>query len=169
MTKKSFTSCPLMWCSPACTSRRRRNPLDCPTWRKRLTNPGCTDFLEVFRKTACSEGLQPNPEHSNTQQGLPDYWYILSRLLNMHGFSLWSSFAEKPLVLNPYFQYFSSNWFDSYKLGSSISLEHTWFIILSFSNIQLNISIPVSFHFFTMLWQRDQGSHIRESRRIDPI
>ena len=37
--------------------------------------PGGTDFLEVFRKIACSEGLQPNPEYSNTQQGLPVYGY----------------------------------------------------------------------------------------------
>ena len=121
-----------MWVSPACTSRRRQDPLDRPTWRKRLTNPGRPDFLEVFRKTACSEGLQPNPEYSNTQQGLPDYWCILIRLLNMQGFWLWSSFAEKPLVLDPYFQYFSPNWVISYKLGLPTSLEQTWLNIISY-------------------------------------
>jgi len=87
----------------------------------------------------------------------------------MQGFWLCSSFAEKPLVLDPYFQYFSSNWVDRYKLGLPSSLEHTWLIILIFSNMQLNLSIPVSFHFFTTMRRSDQGSHNHESRRIDPI
>ena len=89
----------------------------------------------ILSKTYPSMGiLSPLPRHAKL------FW-------------LWSCFAEKLLILNPYFQYFSSNWFDSYKLGSPISLEHTWLIILSFSNIQLNISISVSFHFFTTMWR----------------
>ena len=46
-----------------------------------------------------------NPEYTNTQQGLPDYWYILSRLLICRAFWLCSSFAEKPLLMGPYFHY----------------------------------------------------------------
>ena len=54
------------------------------------------------------------PEYSNTQQGLPDYWYILSRLLICRAFWLCSSFAEKPLLLGPYFHSFSTSCVDSY-------------------------------------------------------
>ena len=160
-----------MWGAPASTSRRRRNPLDRPTWRKRLTTPGRTDFLEVFRKIACSEGLQPNPEYSNTQQGLPDYWYILSRLLNMQGFWLWSSFAEKPLVLDPYFNILApislinNNRFAW--TANTHMVDH-----LTFSGNHSRKSYAhnsILIWSFTTMWQSDQGSHIRESRRIDPI
>ena len=44
--------------------------------------------------------------------------------------------AGKLLTLDPYFQYFSSNCVDSYKLGLPNSLKHTWLIILSFQEHQ---------------------------------
>ena len=57
----SSTSCPLMWCQPARTSRGKRGPLDGPPKRKRLSNPGRTDLLEVSGNTTCSWGLQQQP------------------------------------------------------------------------------------------------------------
>ena len=74
------------------------------------------------------------PEYYNTQQGLPDYWYILSRLLIMQAFWLWSCFAEKLLLVDPYFQYFSSGLLYPYKLDLPEHLEHAWLITSSFQN-----------------------------------
>ena len=91
----------------------KTGPLNRPTWRKRLTNPGRTYLFEVFRKIACSEGLQPNPEYSNTQQGLPVYGYTSAHYLDMHSSLALGYFAEKLLKQDPYFQYFSSNCVDS--------------------------------------------------------
>ena len=76
--KTSSTSCPPMWCQPARSSRGRRGPLDGPTRRKRLSNPGRTDLLEVSGDTTCSKGYNNNPEYTNTQQVLPDYGIYLA-------------------------------------------------------------------------------------------
>ena len=110
------------------------------------------------------------PEYSNTQQDLPDYWYILSRLLKCRAFWLCSSFAEKPLLLGPYF----------HSLAQVELTATTRFVWISKANmvehiiLSRNHSHKSNFHLsvfpiFTMMRLIDQGSHIRESRRIDPI
>jgi len=53
----------------------KTGPLDGPTRRKRLSNPGRTDLLEVSGDTTCLKGFNNNPEYTNTQQGLPDLGY----------------------------------------------------------------------------------------------
>ena len=94
--------------------------LPCPNFTEkmgptRLTNPEEVVDRSTRRRSPRSPPERillkiyyDKPEYSNTQQGLPDYWYILSRLLIMQAFWLWNYFAEKLLLLDPYFQYFSS-------------------------------------------------------------
>ena len=43
---------------------------------------------------------------------------------------LWSYFAEKLLIVNPYFQYFSSSLLYKYQLDLPEHLEHAWLITL---------------------------------------
>ena len=51
----------------------KEEPTRTSNLEEEAATPGRTDFLEIFRNTTCSEGLQPNPEYSNTQQDLPVY------------------------------------------------------------------------------------------------
>ena len=99
--------------------------LTCPNFMEKTEHTRPTNPEEVVDRSTAqisseSSGSHPakiyynnKPGYSNTQQGLPDYWYILNRLLIMQAFWLWSCFAEKLQILDPYFQYFSSNCVDS--------------------------------------------------------
>jgi hypothetical protein len=50
----------------------------------------------ISSKDAPKNDATSNAEYTNTQQGLPDYWYVNNRLLSMHGSkSLGFLFAEK--------------------------------------------------------------------------
>jgi hypothetical protein len=43
-----------------------------------------------------------NAEYTNTQEGLPNYWYVNNRLLSMHGSkALGFLFAEKQQRVSP--------------------------------------------------------------------
>jgi len=46
---------------PSPSFTRKPGPLDGPPRRKWLSNPGCTDLLEVSGDTTCSDGLQQQP------------------------------------------------------------------------------------------------------------
>ena len=70
-----------MWRQPAQSLRGRRGPLDGPTWRKRLSNPGCTDLLEVSGDTTFLKGFNNNPEYRLTR-----LWVYLAHYLDMQGF-----------------------------------------------------------------------------------
>ena len=127
----------------------------------RLTNPEEVFDRSEVQISSKSSGTHPakiyynnKPEYSNTQQGLPDYWYILSRLLIMQAFWLWSCFAEKLLIVDPYFQYFSSSLLYKYRLDLPEHLEHAWLITLSFQSttaIPHILNFPFPIPSFTMM------------------
>ena len=52
----------------------------------------------------------------------------------MQAFWLWSCFAEKLLLVDPYFQYFSSGLLYQYQLDLPEHLEHAWLLTLSFQS-----------------------------------
>ena len=52
----------------------------------------------------------------------------------MQAFWFWSCFAEKVLLVDPYFQYFSSGLLYQYQLDLPEHLEHAWLITLSFQS-----------------------------------
>ena len=142
-------------------SRRGWDPLDGLARRKRLTNPWRVDFLKILRHTTCLKCYNHKPKYSNTQQVLPDYWYILSRLLTCKALWLGRSFAEKLLILDSYFQYFSTNWVSSYKLGLATSLEKTWLSIIKYHKHKSNFHLSI-LSILTTMRLIDQNSHIRE-------
>ena len=139
-------------------SRWGWHPLDGPARRGRLTNPWRADLLKILRHTTCLKCYNHKP----------DYWYILSRLLTCKALRLGSSFAEKLLILDPYFQYFSPNWVSSYKQGLPTYLEKTWLSIIKYHKHKSNFHLSV-LSILTTMRLIDQGSHIRESRRLDQI
>ena len=142
------------------------------SWEDVTSSPPMWILISFNQQQLPENRITTNPEYANTQQDLPDTGILspISRHAKLFGSGV--CFAEKLLILDPYFQYFSANWVDPYNLGLPSTLEHTWLITLSFQSTTaithiLNFSLPIPL--FTTMWQRDQGSHIRESRRIDSI
>ena len=77
-----------------------------------------------------------NLEYTNTQQDLPDMGILspLSRHAKLFGSGVY--FAEKRLIVDPYFQYFSSSLMYKNRLGLHKHLEQTWYITLYFPRVQ---------------------------------
>ena len=76
--------------------------------------------------------MTTNPEYTNTQQDLPDTGILspISRHAKLFGSG--ACFAKKRLIVDPYFQYFSSNLMYKFQLGLHKHLEQTWCITLYF-------------------------------------
>ena len=69
---------------------------------------GCpTQDAQTSSKSAetqpAQRGYNNNPEYTNTQQVLPDYGIYLADSYTCKAVWLWSYFAEKLLIVDPYF------------------------------------------------------------------
>ena len=99
------------------------------------SNPPMWILISSNHQQLPENRVTTNPEYTNTQQGLPDMG-ILSPLSRHASFlALEFIFAGKRLLVDPYFQYFSSSLMYKYQLGLHKHLEQTWYITLYFPRV----------------------------------
>jgi hypothetical protein len=85
---------------------------------------GQVKLATITSKVSPKNKATSKAEYTNTQQGLPDQWYILSRLLDMQDFWLRVVFAKKHQRVSPCFQVLASSSSRLTILGKQLSKLH---------------------------------------------